>query len=97
MLESELKKKCKEKLEQYGWLVIHIIQSNCNGIPDTLILRNSRAYFIEFKRPGQAPRELQLYRIRKLQEKGFKTYVVTSLKDIEVFKDEEKPTSNSGL
>lgn len=97
MLESELKKRCSKQLEQWGWMVIHIIQSNCNGIPDTLILRNQRAYFIEFKRPGQAPRELQKYRIRKLQEKGFKTFVVTTLKDIEVLKDEEKPSTNSSL
>lgn len=97
MLESEIKKRCTKLLESWGWEVVHIIQCNKNGYPDTLILRNSRAYFIEFKRPGKVPRELQLYRIRKLQEKGFKTYVVTSLKDIEVFKDEEKPTSNSGL
>jgi hypothetical protein len=96
MLESAIKKQCTKLLESWGWEVIHLIQTSKNGIPDTLILRNSRAYFIEFKRPGQAPRELQLYRIRKLQEKGFKTYVVTTLKDIEVFKDEE-PTSNSGL
>lgn len=83
MLESEIKKKCTKQLESWGWMVIHLIQTNCNGIPDTLILRKSVAYFIEFKQPSKVPRELQLYRIRKLQEQGFKTFVVTSLKDIE--------------
>ena len=86
MLESEIKRKCREQLEKLGWLVIHLMQTNCNGIPDTIILRKSVIYFIEFKRPGKDPRELQQYRIRKLQEQGFKTFVVTSLKDIEPLK-----------
>jgi hypothetical protein len=34
MLESEIKRKSKERLKQWGWLVVHIIQSNTNGIPD---------------------------------------------------------------
>lgn len=83
MLESEIKRKCREQLEKWGWLVIHLMQTNCNGIPDTIILRKSVIYFIEFKRPGKDPRVLQDYRIRKLQEQGFETFVVTDLKELE--------------
>jgi Holliday junction resolvase len=83
MLESELKRRGTKLLEKWGWMVIHLVQTNCNGIPDTLILRKTTAYFIEFKQPGKVPRELQQYRIRKLQEQGFQTLVVTDLKDIE--------------
>jgi hypothetical protein len=86
MLESQIKSKCREQLEKWGWMVIHLVQTNCNGIPDTLILRKTIAYFIEFKRPGKDPRVLQNYRIRKLQEQGFKTFVVTDLKDIETLR-----------
>lgn len=96
MLESEIKRKCTRQLEDWGWLVVHIIQSSKNGWPDTQIYRSGHMYHLEFKRPGQQPRELQAYRIRKLQEKGFKTFVVTSLKDIEVLKDEE-PITNRRL
>lgn len=96
MLESELKKKGSKLLESWGWMVIHLIQTNCNGITDTLCLRTGRAVFIEWKRPGQAPRELQLFRIRKLKEKGFQTFVITDLKQLEVLKDEE-PTTNRSL
>lgn len=83
MLESEIKSKCREQLEKWGWLVNHIIQCNNNGWPDTQIFRKGVMYHIEFKRPGKAPRKLQYYRILKLQEQGFKTFIVTSLKDIE--------------
>lgn len=83
MLESQIKKKCTEQLEKWGWMVVHLIQTNQNGIPDTLCFKAGRAIFIEFKQPGKIPRELQSYRIRKLQEQGFKTFIVTCLKDIE--------------
>ena len=83
MLESEIKRKGTKLLESWGWMVTHLIQTNQNGIPDTLILRNSVAYFIEWKRPGKDPRVLQQYRIRKLQEQGFETFVVTDLKELE--------------
>ena len=83
MLESELKRRGTKLLEQWGWMVIHLIQTNCNGICDTLCLRSGEAVFIEWKQPGQKPRELQQYRIRKLREQGFQTLVVTDLKELE--------------
>lgn len=82
MLESQIKKSCTKKLEEWGWIVIHLIQTSQNGIPDTLILRNKQARFIEFKRPGGKPRPLQSYRISKLQDQGFETLIVSDLKDI---------------
>jgi hypothetical protein len=86
MLESEIKTKCRKKLESWGWLVIHLIQTNSNGIPDTMILRKKIIWFIEFKQPGKTPDELQNYRIRKLREQGFETLVITDLRQLEILK-----------
>jgi VRR-NUC domain-containing protein len=86
MLESAIKSKCTKQLEAWGWMVVHLIQTSCNGIPDTLILRKKNStkqcFFIEFKRPGGTPRPLQSYRIMKLQEQGFETLIVSDVKDI---------------
>ena len=81
-LESEIKRECKKDLEKWGWMVIHLIQTNRNGIPDTLILRNGRCVFIEFKRPTKEPRELQEYRISKIRKQGIEVYVVKDQNDI---------------
>lgn len=86
MLESQIKRKCTSQLEKWGWLVVHVIQSSKNGWPDTQIYRRGVMYHIEFKQPGEAPRELQSYRIRKLLDQGFETIVVTDLKDIQHLK-----------
>jgi hypothetical protein len=86
MLESELKRKGTERLQGWDWLVIHLIQTNQNGIPDSLILRNKQCYFIEWKQPGHLPRELQAYRIRKLKEQGFQTLIITELYQLDFLK-----------
>ena len=62
MLESDIKSKATKALNQAGWIVIHLIQTNLNGIPDTLILRDGRYLFIEFKQPGKHPTKLQDHR-----------------------------------
>jgi hypothetical protein len=83
MLESEIKRRGTKLLESWGWMVIHLIQTNTNGIPDTEILRKGIIFFIEWKQPGKKPEPLQLYRIQKLKEQGFQTFVVTDLKQLE--------------
>jgi hypothetical protein len=83
MLESEIKRRGTKLLESWNWMVIHLIQTNTNGIPDTLCLRAGHAVFIEWKQPGKKPEPLQLYRHQKLKEQGFTTLVVTDLKQLE--------------
>lgn len=81
--ESILKKNCKRRLEKAGWLVIHLIQTNCNGINDTLVIRAGRHVWIEFKRPGEEPRPLQDYRHDQLKKHGAETRVVHYESDID--------------
>ena len=82
MLESAIKKRCSRQLEEWGWEVIHLIQTSKNGIPDILALRAAKAVFIEFKQPGKRPEPLQKYRHRKLREQGFEVIVAKQLSDI---------------
>lgn len=82
MLESILKKNCTARLQKAGWIVKHLIQTNENGTPDTLILRAGRYIWIEFKQVGKEPRKLQEYRIIKLTEQGAEVRVVHYESDI---------------
>lgn len=82
--ESILKKNCKDRLERAGWMVIHLIQTNMNGIPDTLIIHPVKGFvFIEFKRLGRDPEELQKYRMKKLKEANVSVRVVDREADID--------------
>lgn len=84
MLESQIQTSIKNHLQKNGWLVNKLIQCSLNGYPDLLALKApARAVFIEVKRPGQKPSELQSYRIEQLIKLGFETIVATSKKDVE--------------
>lgn len=83
MTEAEIQSKIKTKLESKNWLVIKLIQTTANGIPDLMALRKGTTIFIEVKRPGKKPEPLQRYRMEQLKKAGFETIVATSLKDVE--------------
>ena len=55
------------------------------GIPDVLCLRDGKAYFIEFKRPGEEPTKIQQHRIRELIAHGCPTTVCRSPGDVREF------------
>ena len=57
-------------------MVVKLIQTSKNGIPDLLLLKDGIASFIEVKTETGRLSELQKYRIKQLEEKGFKVEVV---------------------
>jgi Holliday junction resolvase len=83
MKESEIQTGIKKQLESAGWLVVKCIQMSMNGWPDLQAHKAGKTVFVECKRPGQKPTDLQLYRHTQLRKQGFEVIVATSLKDIE--------------
>jgi Holliday junction resolvase len=82
MRESIIQTQIKKYLETNGWMVIKLIQTSCNGIPDLMALKNGRTVFVEVKQPGKKPNDLQKYRIEKLNKAGFPAIVATSTHDV---------------
>lgn len=74
-LESKIQARIIKRLESEGYYVIKLILTNKNGIPDLLVLKDGRAFFVEVKRPGEKPRPLQEYRMNELRELGFECEV----------------------
>jgi Holliday junction resolvase len=71
MLEQKLQTKIKKKLEEKGFLVIKLIKTSCNGIPDLIALKDGKTIFIEVKQPNGVLSELQKLRIKQLRDLGF--------------------------
>ena len=84
MLENKIQRKIRERLEKDGWLVIKIISSSLNGIPDLIAHRGGETIYIETKIPGRDPDPLQEYRHKQIREHGIKVIVADS---IEVIKE----------
>lgn len=70
-LESKIQARIIKRLESEGYYVVKLILTNKNGIPDLLVLKDGRAFFVEVKRPGEKPRPLQEYRMNELRGLGF--------------------------
>lgn len=60
-------------------MVIKLIQTSHNGIPDLMALRKGVTIFIEVKAPGKKPAPLQEYRLNKLRENGFTALVIDNI------------------
>ena len=71
-MESTYQRKLKKHFESNGWLVIKIIRATVNGYPDLMLLHPFRpTIFIEVKDEGGVLSQVQQYRIKELQAKGF--------------------------
>ena len=81
-MESKIQSQIIKKFERAGWMVVKLIATNTNGIPDLMCLRAGRVLFIEVKRPGGKLSELQEYRIRKLREQSFQVLIIDDHKKI---------------
>jgi Holliday junction resolvase len=75
MKEQLIQSKIIKQLEADGWYVLKIIKSNKNGIPDLVAFKENEFKFIEVKTEKGVLSELQKYRIKELENLGFKVYV----------------------
>ncbi len=82
MKEQDIQSSIKKKLKKQGWTVLKIIQLSDNGYPDLLCLKQGQVKWIEVKRPGEKPSELQLHRINQLKKEGFDAVWVSSADEI---------------
>ena len=81
-LESIIQREIITHLVGAGWYVVKLLQTNCNGIPDLLCIRDGKCVFIEVKRQGARARPLQLHRIKELQAHGVTSFVAHSVDEV---------------
>ena len=76
MTEQQTQNKIIKKLESEGWYCIKLIKTNKNGIPDVVALKPDGVYFVEVKKEKGVLSKLQEWRIKELQDFGFKADVM---------------------
>ena len=82
MTESQIQKKIIDNFTDRGFLVIKLMKTNTNGIPDLMILKNGVCKFIEVKKPNGKISELQKYRIKQLRKQNFEAVVMDGIDSI---------------
>ncbi len=73
--ESKIQSKIIQDLENQGYYVLKLIQTNKPGIPDLLALKQNEVYFVEVKTDKGKANKLQLYRHKELEKFGFKVEI----------------------
>ena len=71
--EQQIQTKKIKQLENEGYYVIKLINTNKNGIPDLVAIPpNSDVLFVEVKRVDGRLSKLQEFRFKELKERGIK-------------------------
>ena len=83
MLESKIQASCLKYAKAKGWYVLKIIKCNVNGFPDSVIFKDGKTIFVEFKSLIGKQSELQKYQQKQLEAQGFKYFLVRNLKNFQ--------------
>jgi hypothetical protein len=81
MLERSIQKKVCDYAKSLGWLVFPFKSPSNVGVPDRMFIKAGECFFIEFKKFGKKPTELQKRVHKKLEAQGFQTFVVDNVLD----------------
>ena len=81
MLESKIQASCLKYAKSKGWYVLKVIKCNVNGFPDSVIFKDGKTIFVEFKSLIGKQSELQKYQQKQLEAQGFKYYLINNLQD----------------
>lgn len=79
VIESHLVSRC----EKLGILCYKFVSPGNKGVPDRILIANGQTIFVETKKPGGVPRELQEYVIKKMRKSGATVYVADTKEDID--------------
>ena len=79
MLESKLQASCLKYAKSKGWYVLKVIKCNISGFPDSVLFKDGKTIFIEFKSEIGKQSALQVYQQKQLESQGFKYYLVNNL------------------
>lgn len=81
MTEQQIQTKIMLSLRKEGWYCNKIINTSLKGVPDIIAHKNGKTVYIEVKKPGLKPTNLQVYRMQELEKYGIKTLTATNVEE----------------
>jgi Holliday junction resolvase len=73
MTEQQIQTKIILALRREGWYVNKLISTSQKGVPDLIAHKQGKTIYIEVKRPGYKPTNLQVYQMETLNKYGIET------------------------
>lgn len=79
-LESEIEIPCCRMAEEHGWLRRKLQWVGRRDAPDDLFARDGEIVLVEFKAPGEKPRETQIREHKRFAAVGVKVHVIDNVR-----------------
>ena len=80
MVEKDIEKSLVKRIEGVGGKAFKFTSPNRRSVPDRLVLLpGGKVMFVECKRPGGKPTQLQAAEHKRLRDLGFEVLVVDSM------------------
>ncbi len=89
--EASIQAAITKHLKGDGWIVIKLIQTSANGIPDLLAIRAGRYLWVEAKSATGKVAPLQEYRHTELRRQGCEVIVARSTDDVKAYLKQTVP------
>lgn len=81
MLEREVQAKAVKLARARGWWASKFVAMGRRSAPDYLFAKCGFVFFVEFKREGEVPTELQQHEHNKMREFGLRVVVCDSVEE----------------
>jgi hypothetical protein len=88
--EKLLERKLREGVKALGGVALKFSSPYHRGIPDRIVLRAGRCYFVELKTTGKKPTKLQEKAISDLKGLGFDVRVIDRQSELNRFLEDVK-------
>lgn len=76
------------KVCSIGGLCFKFTSPGNAGVPDRIVIHEGRVMFVELKKPGETPRELQKFTAKKMRDKGVFVYCMSCKQQVDAFINE---------
>ena len=80
--EQQIQSALMAKLRASGWYVNKLIMTSLVGVPDLIAHKDGQTIYIEVKRPGKVPTDLQVHRMMELGKYGIRCMVLSDEKEL---------------
>ena len=80
--EQQIQSAIMAKLRASGWYVNKLIMTSLVGVPDLIAHKDGQTIYIEVKRAGKVPTDLQEHRMQELGKFGIRCMVLSDEKEL---------------
>lgn len=85
MIEKDIEQFLVKKIKNLGGLTYKFVSPSNRGVPDRIVIFKGKVYFVELKKPGEAPRPDQIYIHGQFSKQGVPVQVISSKTQVLAF------------